>query len=226
MIDKDTQLFCSFASQAGSFGCKFHNAAFRELGINALYKSFSVTSIQNAILSMETLGIKGAAISIPYKKEVLNYVQQKTKEVESISAANTITLDSGIFTAHNTDWLAARELLSRTDKNCKLYILGNGGFSRAVQYAATDLKFRFEILDYRKIISMPIFYAPTDIHKSIIFNCTPVSCIRWHCETFIDCIVGTPTGNELAFWSAYYQFQLYTGKKIPWTYEEYKQKSL
>ena len=72
-INKDTEIYCSFAKEAGNTGCQMMNTAFYYYGLNKIYKSFSVDSIEDAVHSVKTLGIKGFAITMPYKIDVLNY---------------------------------------------------------------------------------------------------------------------------------------------------------
>ena len=133
-INKDTEIYCSFAVTAGNTGCQMMNSAFYYYGLNKIYKSFSVSNIEDAVKSVRTLGIKGFAITMPYKKQVLNCMGAQDScadNVVEIGAANTILNDNGILTAYNTDYLAAKTVLGRCSGS-NLYILGSGGYSKAV----------------------------------------------------------------------------------------------
>ena len=68
-INKDTEIYCSFAKKAGNTGCQMMNSAFYYYGLNKIYKSFSVDNIGLAVEAVETLDIKGFAITMPYKKK-------------------------------------------------------------------------------------------------------------------------------------------------------------
>ena len=48
-INKDTEIYCSFAKEAGNTGCQMMNTAFYYYGLNKVYKSFSVSNIKDAI---------------------------------------------------------------------------------------------------------------------------------------------------------------------------------
>ena len=137
-INQDTKVFGSFSGKAGGFGTFIFNSAFQYMGINAIYKSFSVTNIPVAMCAMRELGFCGVAISSPHKVEVLEWIDVRTKETKHIGAANTILNVDGNLVAYNTDWLAAREILSRHPTS-RIHILGDGGYSRAIQYAAKSL---------------------------------------------------------------------------------------
>ena len=209
-INKDTEIYCSFAKKAGNTGCQMMNTAFHYYGLNKIYKSFSIDNIEQAVNSVRTLNIKGFAITMPYKIEVLDYIDEMTGEVKDIGAANTVINNDGILKAYNTDYLAAVEtLIDCVGKN--LWILGDGGYSKAVQSAARSLNINYTIVrrDSWSLIDT--------IKDSFIYNCTPVENIKVdESNTFIDCIVTTETGKRLATIQASHQFKLYTGLDFIW----------
>lgn len=211
MIDKNTLIYGSFSKQAGSKGCQLFNAAFKYRNINAIYKSFSVDNIKDAVDAAETLNFKGFAISMPFKKEVLNYVSMVSDDVREIGAANTIINTNGYLSAFNTDFLAAKEFLSKyKDSFNHLFILGNGGYAAAVKYAATQLGFNFTF------ITRENWHVVSKIKNNLIYNCTPVMNNIDSSNEYIDCLVSTETGKQLGLIQASHQFLLYTGKEFPY----------
>jgi len=209
-INKDTEIYCSFAKVAGNTGCQMMNSAFYYYGLNKIYKSFSVESIEQAVLAVKTLGIKGFAITMPYKKEVLDFVDE-IDDSASIGAANTVLNNNGILKAYNTDYYAAFNTLQKHNQE-DLYILGNGGYSTAVQAAAKSLSINYEIITRESWGKIP------SLKNSVIYNCTPVESLDKLIRKdniFIDCLVTTKSGKELATIQASYQFKLYTGKQFP-----------
>lgn len=208
-IDKDTMIFASFAKNAGNNGCFTFNAAFNYYRLNAIYKSFSVDDIKKSVESARVLKFKGFAITMPFKKEVIKYVDELNDEVLEIGSANTIVENNGVLRAYNTDYLAAKEAL-KIDNNKNLYILGDGGFSLAVQYAAKELNINFSIINRKNWKDIG------DIKNSKIFNCTPLENIEVdNSNLFIDCIINTNSGKFLSFIQASHQFKLYTGLEFP-----------
>ena len=119
------------------------NTAFYYYGLNKVYKSFSVDNIQAAVDAVRVLDIKGFAVTMPYNVEVLSYLDDLSDEVFAIGACNTVLNNKGRLSAYNTDVFAAQKMLSRHDIQKPLFILGNGGYSKAVQYAAKTLGFDF-----------------------------------------------------------------------------------
>ena len=211
-INKDTEIYCSFAETAGNTGCQMMNTAFYYYGLNKVYKSFSVSNIEDAVNSVKTLNIKGFAITMPYKTQLLECMGMQDfcdVGVVDIGAANTVINDDGILTAYNTDYLAAKTVLSRYE-GIDLYILGNGGYSKAVQYASKSL-------GYNPIVVTRENWDIVDNiqRNSIVYNCTPLEDVSVKSKYFIDCIVTTKTGKELATLQASHQFKLYTGLEFP-----------
>jgi shikimate dehydrogenase-like protein len=75
-IDKDTQLFISLAARPGNVGTRFHNFLYRELGLNFIYKAFTTRDIGSAIGGIRALGIRGCAISMPFKEAGIEYLDE------------------------------------------------------------------------------------------------------------------------------------------------------
>ena len=213
-IDKDTEIYCSFAKVAGNTGCQMMNTAFYYYGLNKIYKSFSVDSIEDAVNSVRTLGIKGFAITMPYKIEVLDYVEEMDESTSEIGASNTVINDNGKLIAYNTDAHAAKIFLGEYNNQKTLYILGDGGYSKAVTWAAE--KGGFDI----KKVTRENWSDLQSIKSSIIYNCTPVDISNPilkidKSNDFINCLTSSHTGVKLASLQASKQFELYTGLEFP-----------
>jgi shikimate 5-dehydrogenase len=208
-VNKDTEIYCSFAEKAGNTGCQMMNTAFHWYGLNKIYKSFSVDNIEEAVNSVRTLDIKGFAITMPYKIEVLNYVDVTDAAVSQIGAANTVINEGGRLSAYNTDSYAAMAYLDMYDNRKPLYIIGNGGYAKAVKWASNS----FNVNQITRDNWDELF----DIKDSIVYNCTPVDITDWidKSNDFINCLVTTQTGIDLATLQASKQFELYTGLEFP-----------
>ena len=214
-INRDTKIYGSFSSEPGNSGCEFHNRGFQVLGINAIYKSFKILNIKQAIDAMRTLDIKGAGVSMPFKSDVIKHVDMTSTEVDVIGAANTLLNCNGYITAHNTDFTAAKVLLTNIQHEWPFFevnILGNGGYSKAVQYACRLIGKEF------KLFTRDNWDDLHQLHDTMIFNCTPMNENWVHppksCK-YIDCLISTQTGQTLSSIQASEQFKLYTGQFYP-----------
>lgn len=217
LIDKDTQVCISIAKCAGNFGTRLHNKAFHKKGLNFLYKAFSVDDLQGAICAIRALGIRGAGVTMPYKTQVLEHIDELSESTKHTGAANTIVNNGGVLKAYNTDTFSSKILLKEAVQITgydKLFILGRGGFSKAVEYSAKNISLFIDYIDRTNWAEI------SKIKEAIIFNCTPVSNIESLCHEsvyFIDCLTNTGSGSRLAVLQASKQFKLYTGHDFPFS---------
>ncbi|MGO8761997.1 MAG: shikimate dehydrogenase [Desulfobaccales bacterium] len=136
-IDGSTKIFGILGRPvAHSLSPVMHNAAFRHLGMNAVYVAFPVTELRKAVAGVRGLGIGGVSVTIPFKEEIIPLIDALDPRAEAIGAVNTVVNRDGRLTGYNTDWLGAVAALtakiSLTGRH--VLILGAGGASRAIAY--------------------------------------------------------------------------------------------
>ena len=205
MINKETKIYCSFSSNPGNNGCIFFNSEFKELNMNAIYKSFYSDDIKKSIEAVKSLGIKGFALSMPFKIEALDYVDEVEESARKIGSINTVVNKDGYLKGYNTDWVGVKKYFEIQRFN-SLYIIGNGGFSKAVQYTCNVMDIGFEI------ITRENWNIIEELEDKIIFNATPVDV---NTDNFlVDGRPYTDTGKEIALYQAEEQFKIYTGVEI------------
>lgn len=203
-INKDTKIYASFAEVAGNNGCNTFNSAFNYYGIDAIYKSFSVSNIEDAVNSARALRFSGFAVTMPFKQEVLTYVDELDETARLCGSANTIVNRHDKLIAYNTDYLAAKEYAKKFEGE-PIYILGNGGYSRAVQVAVGKFT----------LITRTNWELISKLSGCIIWNCTPVDVHPHKSVKYIDSNVHTPTGYYLSLLQANFQLQLYEDLTLP-----------
>ena len=64
----------SLSARPSNNGTRFHNHLYEQLGLNWIYKAFAPTNLEQAIAGVRGLGIRGCAISMPYKEDVIALV--------------------------------------------------------------------------------------------------------------------------------------------------------
>jgi shikimate 5-dehydrogenase len=205
MINKDTKIYCSFSSNPGNNGCIFFNGEFERNGIDAIYKSFYSDDIKKSIDAVKSLNIKGFALSMPFKIEALDCVDEVEDSARKIGSINTVVNKGGYLKGYNTDWIGVKKYfeIRRFDS---IYIIGNGGFSKAVQYMCDVMDIGFEV------ITRENWNIIEELEDKIIFNATPVDI---NTDNFlIDGRPHTDTGREIALYQAKEQFKIYTGVEI------------
>ena len=143
-ITKDTTLCMSLAARPSNFGTRFHNYLYEALDLDYLYKAFTTTDLPAAIGGVRALGIRGCAISMPFKEAVIALVDEMDESARAIESVNTLVNTAGHLKAFNTDYLAIRKLLAahRVPPDCAFALRGSGGMAKAMACALRDAGFR------------------------------------------------------------------------------------
>ena len=142
-ISKDTQLCMSLAGRPGNFGTRFHNYLYRELGLNFIYKAFTTRDLHAAIGGIRALGIRGCAVSMPFKEACIEYLDELDPSAKGIAAVNTVVNTGGFLEGYNTDYVAILSLLESRKVPTRLdfALRGSGGMAKAVACALRDAGF-------------------------------------------------------------------------------------
>jgi shikimate dehydrogenase len=136
LIGEKTRLCGSIASRPSRLGPIMHNAAYRALDLDFVYMAFGVVDLKMAIEGARGLGIRGLGVSMPFKQEVIQYLDQIDGTAEAIGAVNTICNENGKLLGYNSDWIGAiRALEEKTQiKGRRVVLVGAGGVGRAIVY--------------------------------------------------------------------------------------------
>ncbi len=179
-----------------SFSAKFFNEKFEREGIPARYGLFSLSSIDllPSLIKDHPL-LKGLNVTIPYKVEVLKYLNALSEEAKAIGAVNVIRITRDLLSGqlflkgYNSDAYgfseSMKEVLRKADFSMisdaggkpLALVLGTGGASKAVVWAMQKLGFETQLvgrthrencLTYEELSPEMIYHA-----KAVI-NCTPL----------------------------------------------------
>jgi shikimate dehydrogenase len=133
-----------------SFGARMHTAGYRALGLPFSYHPFAVKDdLEGALRGMRALGIRGFGVSMPFKVEVLRWLDRVDAQAARIGAVNTIVNDAGVLTGYNMDASGAvralEEVTSIADR--RIVVIGAGGAARAVVHALSDAGGRVHVVN-------------------------------------------------------------------------------
>ncbi len=117
-----------------------HNTAFKELGVDAVYKIFSLKEDQFpdffSDLREKTNPIFGLNVTVPYKEKVISYLDTLSPFAEKVMAVNTIVINKERrLIGYNTDgpgFLSHLTELKFDTKGKRVVMLGAGGTARAI----------------------------------------------------------------------------------------------
>lgn len=174
-----------------SISPQIHNYIFEHCGIDGSYELYEIKreNLHNFIQLFKEKSIKGLNVTIPYKIEVMQYLDNISKEAKNIGAVNTILFNGGKLSGYNTDYYGIQQTFQRYNISLKgrhAVILGSGGAATAVlQYLKdSDCKdVTFVVRDKESAKRNPLFQENNIINydeltivskKEILINCTPV----------------------------------------------------
>ena len=104
-----------------SMSPEIHNEIFKLLNENAVYNLFEVDedNVSEVGDALRVLNIKGINVTIPYKEELINSVDELSQEAEKIGAINTILNKDGVLKGYNTDYYGFGRMLKNFNVNLK-----------------------------------------------------------------------------------------------------------
>lgn len=163
-----------------SFSKNFFSKKFKNENINCKYLNFDIQNISDFKSVISDKNISGLNVTIPYKEDVIKYIDEISNDAKSIGAVNTIKISNKKLTGHNTDHIGFTKSIEKIDefKNIEsALILGSGGASKAIQFALDNLKIKYTIVSRSNSIKCINYNQVSEKiiknHKLII-NCTPL----------------------------------------------------
>ena len=176
-----------------SFSARYFNEKFEREGLDARYELFPLDSIDLFPALIETHPLlKGLNVTIPYKVEVMKYLDGLSEEAKEIGAVNVIRFirngDRLLLKGYNSDAYGFSESMKAVLASADFdpaeaaarplaLVLGTGGASKAVVWSMRRLGFdtqlvgrthRDDCLSYAELTPDMVYTA-----KAVI-NCTPL----------------------------------------------------
>jgi shikimate dehydrogenase len=172
-----------------TFSPFIHKEILKHIGLDGKYEvlEYSKDNLPNIVSNLKYKLYRGVNVTIPYKTDIIPYLDSISLEAQDIGAINTISFLGISAIGYNTDYFGFGKLLNFNKIDIKgktALILGTGGASRAVKkylednqiktikFVSTDTEhakskfYGYEIYNYNSL---------STIEKSdIIINCTPL----------------------------------------------------
>ena len=167
-----------------SFSRNYFNEKFRNERIDAEYDNFEIPSIENFKEVLETTpNLRGLNVTIPYKEEVIRYLDELSAEARAIGAVNVIRVthkgSKTVLKGFNSDVIGfTRSIESMLEPlHRKALILGTGGAAKAVDYGLKSLGLGTLFVSRTARPGVITYNDVTpDLIRShkVIVNCTPL----------------------------------------------------
>jgi len=128
-----------------SLSPQLHNYWIKKNNIEAKYekKKIENTEFQTLINKIKGKEINGINVTVPFKKEIISFVEKLSPEAKSTQSVNTIYLDNDTVIGHNTDINGFKLAIEDTKydvENKNIFILGAGGVVPSIIYALYKMK--------------------------------------------------------------------------------------
>lgn len=171
-----------------SFSANYFNDRFRKEHRNAHYSLCEIETIQELPQRIQSMpGLVGFNVTIPYKEEIIPFIDELTPLADTVGAVNTVKVISDAkspkgyrLKGHNTDvegfMESLRTAVINREKSGTALVLGSGGASKAVCAGLRELGFEPTVVsrhcgkgvtEYNELTPEQVWQA------DIIVNATP-----------------------------------------------------
>lgn len=168
-----------------SFSKRYFTDKFEKENIDSTYENFEIDSIDkfHGIIKNNP-EIIGLNVTIPYKEQVIPFLDELNDSAREIGAVNTIQVKRGEsgtqLKGFNTDTFGFEASLKPhlKEHHKKALILGTGGASKALKYVLTKLGIDFISASIEELKNNEIRYEDIDekiiAERLLIINATPL----------------------------------------------------
>jgi shikimate dehydrogenase len=171
---------------------------------------------------------QGICVTVPYKADVREFLDDEAGEVSVIGAVNSIKIENGKLHGTNTDWIGFGDSLAEGKREYQsALVIGAGGAARAVLYAlfrncpdatifvcGRRIKVTRDMIDHMTLTHKSIrLSVAEEIHRDdnydLIVNCTPLGGIASPNDSPLPpdfAFAGTPMCYDLVYEPAQTRF--------------------
>jgi shikimate dehydrogenase len=163
-----------------SFSKGFFTEKFAREGIDAQYLNFQIPEIKELLVILkENPELRGLNVTLPYKTEVIPFLDELSDEAREIGAVNVVQVQNGHLKGFNSDIIGFTQSIQPLLKphHKKALILGTGGASRAIRVGLTRLGLEWKYVSRTPregMITYDDITAETLKEYEVIVNCSPI----------------------------------------------------
>lgn len=172
-----------------TYSPQIHDEILKSINIEGHFGVLEVKKelLKDVIPGLKALNYKGITVTIPYKMDIIQFLDDISDEAKKIGAVNVVNLKDGKAIGYNTDYYGFGMTLKNYGIDItgeEAIILGTGGASRAVLQYLIDNGIKKVTFVSTNIESAKAKYPQYDVINyeqleqfqgcSLIINCTPV----------------------------------------------------
>jgi shikimate dehydrogenase len=120
--------YISISQYPGRTGQYFYTEFFKHYNIDAVYEPRSATDLNRAVEQAVLDNVAGISVSMPFKKDVIEYLDKKDYLVDVYNSCNTINMENGQLVGYNCDFAGVEYTVEEIAQASltTITILGNG----------------------------------------------------------------------------------------------------
>lgn len=164
-----------------SFSKQYFDEKFQKERLNSTFRNFELTRIEEIQDVFSIPDLKGFSVTIPYKEQIIPFLDSLSEEARQIGAVNCVSLSAdGKKTGYNTDAFGFHQMIKPflTNEHERAIILGTGGASKAVAYVLKNIG--LDVLWISRNPKNEKEFSYSDINEymlracKVVVNCTPL----------------------------------------------------
>ena len=122
-----------------------HNYWIKSNNIDAIYDKIKLNEdeLEHIVLQIKQKKIEGVNVTVPFKKDIIPFLDELSVEAESTQSVNTLYLRDNKVIGHNTDIIGFETSIKKSKFNIlnkKVLILGAGGVVPSIIFALKKMK--------------------------------------------------------------------------------------
>jgi shikimate dehydrogenase len=164
-----------------SFSKKYFDQKFNDEQINnCSFLNFEIPQIKELkFLIQQNPALQGFAVTIPYKQQIIAYLDWMSNEVQEMQACNCVKIVAGKLYGYNTDVIGFEKSFMQFLKpnHVKALVLGTGGAAQAVIFTLKKLGIRHLSVSRNELSGAIVYDELNETllgEYSTIINTTPL----------------------------------------------------
>lgn len=221
--------YISLSKYPGRQGFYYYTEFFKLYNIDATYEPIGTDNLHEELCRARDNDVKGISVSMPFKQEIIKYLDSADDSVKQFNTCNTVVNKDGKLYGYNCDYSGAQRVLQDIKLKDYVTVLGAGSMGSMI----------FKMLKHNANLVSPRLGNWSHRHEpaSVVINCTnqgtisaksPVDYIPDGCRLVIDLTVNDCelakqaaslgvkyiSGQEFYKYQFMEQFKIYTGRTV------------
>ncbi len=163
-----------------SFSKAFFSEKFQKEDIPASYENIELPDVSLVKEVLKNGGFSGLNVTIPYKQQIIPFLDELSPEAKAIGAVNTVVFRDGKTIGYNTDAHGFHQSIKPflTNVHERALLLGTGGASLAVAYVLKGIGLDVKWVSRAPENDQTFAYSDVNEHMlkafKMVVNCTPL----------------------------------------------------